>query len=120
VPLGKLARICLLATPAAAILPGAIDRPVLAAEFKWLPWEMIETTCPVMGDTWTNCRFTERLEVAGGSLVRSTHLMREQSTLFLPPGHPGAGAGQTYKTVGGLGTGVGLTFLPDPRYTWAP
>jgi hypothetical protein len=97
--------------------PGLLTvcEPAVAAE---LSWELIENNCtnsPPLSD----CTYTQRLQVPGGWLVRSTRLTREQATHFVAPGYPG-GASGNYTTGGGLGTGVGLTFLPDPNHAWQP
>lgn len=112
-------RIGLLAALASAA-PWTGDRSVRSAEFKVLRWEAIETTCPAgLSERWTDCQFTERLKVPGGWLVRSVRVSREQANHVVTPGFPGGPSG-SYTTGGGLGVGVGLTFLPDPNHTWDP
>lgn len=102
-----------------AALSAAFPGPARAAEFRLLSWEIVETTCPAgLSYAWKDCQFTEQLKVPGGWLVRSTRLVRDLSGHMVPPGLPRAG--NTYETGGGLGTGVGLTFLPDPNYAWNP
>ncbi len=74
-----------------------------------LPWERIENTCPQSAPTrLSDCAFSERLKVQGGWLVRSTRVLREPAVS--PAGITG----------GGIGVGTGLTFLPDPTYSWQP
>lgn len=89
----------------------------VAAEFKW---EQIESTCPGgTGSGSFDCTYTERLKVPGGWLVRSTRLNRDVANLHVVPGYPGGPSGN-YSTGGGVGVGVGLSFLPDPNHTWQP
>ena len=116
IPLRGTACICLLAV----LVSSLPNRPARAADFKFLRWEVIETTCPAgLQGVWTDCGFTERLKVPGGWLVRSTRLTREQATHVVTPGFPGGPSG-SYTTGGSLGVGVGLTFLSDPNHTWDP
>jgi hypothetical protein len=83
-----------------------------------LEWEVIEKSCPAgyLATGFNDCTYSERLKVPGGWLVRTTHVVREQASHFVPP-FPG-GSGGNYTTGGGMGLGSGLTFLPDPGHTW--
>jgi hypothetical protein len=81
-----------------------------AQTHKVLRWEMIEQTCPGTSATNYQCLQTERLEVPGGWLVRSTrydHFIISSGTV--PP-----------IAAAGAGVGVGVTFVPDPSHTWKP
>jgi hypothetical protein len=85
-----------------------------------LAWEVIENTCPgPLPPGQMDCTYTQRAKVPGGWLVRSTRLTREMTTHPVVPGYPGGPSGN-YQAVGGAGTGVGLTFLPDPNHSWVP
>jgi hypothetical protein len=76
-----------------------------AAEFKVLDWQVIEDTCPRGIAAGAQCTLTQRLMVPGGWLVRSTH------TLV---------AATAAGSVGGLGAGTGLAFVPDANHSWQP
>jgi hypothetical protein len=81
-----------------------------AQTYKVLTWEMIENTCPGLSATNFQCLHTERIEVPGGWLVRSTrydHFFISSGTVPL-------------SMAGGAGVGVGLTFVPDPNHAWKP
>jgi hypothetical protein len=106
----RLKRGLLILSASVAAVHGVITDSVHGAEFRLLSWETIEN--------WRDCIYTERLNVPGGWLVRSTRLVREPSFVIVPPGLPAAG--NTLPTGGGLGAGVGLTFLPDPNHAWNP
>jgi hypothetical protein len=115
----RLKRGLLILSASVAAVHGVITDSVRGAEFRLLSWETIENTCPGgPSEHWRDCTYTERLNVPGGWLVRSTRLVREPSFVIVPPGLPAAG--NTLPTGGGLGAGVGLTFLPDPNHAWNP
>jgi hypothetical protein len=89
-----------------------------AAELKW---ESIENTCPGAPRpplSTYECTWTERLRVPGGWLVRSSRVNSVPGGVIVPPGLNNAGAG--IPTGGGMGVGVGLTFVPDAAHTWQP
>jgi len=92
-----------------------------AADFKQLDWQQIENTCPggIQSGLQADCLFTDRLKVPGGWLVRSTRFARDPASHYVAPGYPGAQSG-SYTTGGGVGVGVGLTFLSDPNHIWQP
>jgi hypothetical protein len=85
-----------------------------AADVKYLQWEIIEQTCS--SGSQSLCTLTQRLKVPGGWLVRSTHTERGVAHHLYGIGSPPP----TYATLGGVGVGTGLTFVPDPNHSWQP
>jgi hypothetical protein len=78
-----------------------------------LRWDLIENTCPNgVTSSVAECIRTERLKVPDGWLVRSIRFDRMAQSVVGPSDDRG--------WVSGAAVGVGLTFLPDPNYTWTP